>query len=229
MNIKVYQSFYEEKQKEFIDPDFIPFDNLKNEHPQLQEIPLHREIYSINADSQDTIWGLVSWRWKDKAKINGKTFINWIEKNPGYDMYHMQPYADVPIKYINPFVQGEIYHKGMIDYFQKLCNKLGADIDIANYEMNPYDFSYCTYWVGNRLFWYNWFTFFDHCMKITMEDDEMRKYVFEIGFLHRPDSKLVLNYLPFVHERLISIYMLLTKSNLKYLCYPYDKMYEGAF
>ena len=66
--INLYQSYYEPSQIQSLSPDCIPFDNTRNESPELREYPLFKRLYEIEKHN-DNLWGLLSWRFEEKTLL----------------------------------------------------------------------------------------------------------------------------------------------------------------
>lgn len=216
MDVKIYQSYYLEKQKEVLDKSFIPYDNTNGEYPFLYEIPILLDLYKQHKNT-DGYWGLVSWKWFSKISKEGKFFVDWIKDNPGYDLYFIDPNIISASMYSNSILQGEAAHPGYLNYMNRLVKKLNIEIDFSNFIFHPDLVSTCTYWVGNKLFWNRWMAFYNRCMSITDNDAKLSEFAYK-SIEH---AGRVTNHVPFIHERLISIFMLVD-DKLKFKHYPYD-------
>lgn len=219
MIIYPYQSFYHNSQRAHLEQVFIPFDNTVNAQPLLREEPLHLQLYEKHKDEKDAYWGMVSWKWREKIQSGGEFFLEWIQSNPGYDLYFIDPHFAEAAVYKNSFVNGELNHPGMMPFINNLLKDLNIPFDMINYGFHPDLFSTCTYWIGNHKFWKRWRKFWDRCLQIIKNNPEYSNFVFgESKKLHLGNK--IINY-SFVHERLISIF-LIVDQNIKFIHYPYD-------
>jgi hypothetical protein len=222
MQVSIHQSYYEDRQTILLDPSFIPFNNVINKTPQLREYPLHVKLYDMHKNNPKDHWGLVSWRWQQKIGTSGKFFLDWIQNNPGHDLYFIDPCIVEAAMYKNTFINGDLSHPGLLKFTQALLDKLEIDIDLLNDGFHPSLFSTCTFWVGNKKFWDRWFAFWRKCLEIVEQDKQM--YSFMYGFAKKTHlGHPIINY-PFVHERMISIF-LSQEKNLKWLQHPFDSNY----
>lgn len=219
MKVYPYQSFYSNSQRNFLEKEFIPFDNIINAQPLLREEPLHLQLLERHKDEKDAYWGLVSWKWREKIHSSGEFFVQWVYDNPGYDLYFIDPHFSDAAVYKNSFVNGEINHPGMMPFINGLLKDLNTSFDMQNYGFHPDIFSTCTYWIGNHKFWKRWRKFWDKCLRIINETPEYKNYVFGLSQKLHLGNRIT-NY-SFVHERLISIFLILD-SNIKFIHYPYD-------
>ena len=221
MNLKVYQCFYLPDQRKFLDlKSFIPYDNTPNLKPELCERPIHEKLFQNHKnDSPDTYWGLVSWKWGQKLQYNGSFFIDWIKKNPGYDVYFIDPNMSNIAVFKNSFIKGDTTQPGILNFSQKLLDKLEININLLEDGINPNISSTCTYWVGNKKFWNKWNAFWNKCLQIIEEDPELKSFIY--GYSRKTHiGQDVINY-PFVYERFFSIFLTQEKK-LKFVQYPFD-------
>ena len=135
MNLKIYQAYYDEAQLPNLDPVFLPFDNTNNSTPHLREYPMWQKLYEEHKDT-DAHWGLMSWRWLQKTNLPPAQFRDWILANPGYDVYHIDPFPDLPNQYMNIWTQGDVWCPGMNDFCNRLFPKLGIHIQLSSSNMH---------------------------------------------------------------------------------------------
>ena len=216
MDIKIYQTYFREDQADILDPAFIPFENLKNENPELRELPLLKKLHEQNK-TFDGYWGMVSWRWKEKTKLDGQTYIDWITENPGHDVYHVNHFPELPAVNLNSLTQGEKHIKGLLPYFERLVDLLGKKSEVNVHSKFPAELFICSHhYVGNKVFWDDLMSFMDHCLKISAEDDILNNFLFNRRSAHRHET--IINY-SFAVERLPVLFLHLNKQ-YKILPYP---------
>lgn len=220
MRIRIYQSFYKPEQYFHLDRYFIPINNLENKDAALREYPILCKLHQKN-ENFDGYWGLVSWRFKEKCNITGEEFAEWIESNPGYDVYHFNHSWNAAETSPNMFVHGERYHKGITEYADRLLSKLGYNFSINDVEYPLNLFITCHYYVGNRKFWDHWMSFLETCIELSKMDKWMNKFLYEKNSTHRFEK--VPNFC-FVAERLVSLFLFLNQQQFKVLHYPYSKI-----
>lgn len=197
MGVNLYQSFYQKDQIQFLNDGCIPFDNTRNENPELREYPLFKKIYEIEKDNGG-LWGLISFRFKEKTLLEPKEFKEWIEQNPGYDVYYIDPFLDVSVSYPNLWVQGEQWHPGIYEFFKHL---VGASADGLVY--HPDDFVTCNFFVGNRKFWMGYFSFVEHILYLAETNDTLKYYLYQKEIHYNGKT---ITYFSFIIERLLSLY-----------------------
>lgn len=218
MRLKIYQSFFNSKEYRNLDKAFIPFNNIENKNPELREYPLLKKLHEKNINFKGH-WGMVSWRWKEKTKIPGEDLIKWIEMNPGYDVYIINPYSYLPETLKNTFIQGESDHPGMLKYTNKLLEHLGYNFNIEDADFPLNIFSTCHFYIGNSKFWDNWMSFIELTLDITQRDGKMFDYMYNTFSDYHGNN--LMNYC-FVIERLVSLFLYLNYNQYKILHYPYQ-------
>lgn len=225
MNLFLYQSYYSEDQLESLDPVFIPYNNLQNPKPLLREYPMWKNLYEKHGKT-DAHWGLLSWRWHQKTHLSPLIFKEWILENPGYDVYHIDPFLDVAVNYTNIWTQGDQWVPGMIDFCNKLFPKLGIDTKVEEFVYDPEDFATCNYFIGNKVFWKSYIGFLDKCLNIIEEDEDLHYYMYDKKIPYNGD---MVPGFPFVNERLFSLHNILYRD-IKVKKFPiehtsYEKIY----
>lgn len=215
MNLQIYQAYYKQEQVPHLDPAFITYDNTINAQPHLREYPMWQKLHDKHKDS-DVYWGLMSWLWFEKTKISSEIFKNWILENPGYDVYHIDPFPDLPHQYKNIWIQGNVWCPGMLDFCNSLFPKLGIETRVEDFDNSPIDFATCNYFVGNSKFWTNYLDFLDKCLKICADDPALNEYIYVKGGMY--NGHFVPNF-PFVVERFFSLHNILNRQ-IKVKKYP---------
>lgn len=217
MNLFLYQSYYSKDQLSKLNSAFIPYDNLNNPKPLLREYPLWKNLYETHKGTDDH-WGLLSWRWLEKTHLEPEVFRDWILNNPGYDVYHIDPFLDVSVEHINIWTQGDRWHPGMINFCNKLFPKLGITTKVEDLVYHPEDFATCNYFVGNETFWKSFISFLDECLNIIASDEELNHYMYDKKISY--NENMVPSF-PFVNERLFSLHNILHRD-IKVKKFPVD-------
>ncbi len=220
MNIKIYQAYYKKDQIDSLDPAFIPLDNTKNRNPLWMEYWLFLNHYKNEDYKLSNHSGILSWKFNDKTYLTGKEFINFIENNPGYDVYFINPYPYQCYMYKNVWIQGERWHPGLLEVTQNTLDKKGYGIDLMSLINDETNTLYCNYWVGNNAFWERYMEFTLPLFKFineSLSDEEKRRI-----YTHADEGRAeTATYFSFIFERLFST-LLLLDNNIKYLHYEYN-------
>ena len=145
MKIEVNQIYYKEEQKVELLHKFRPYNNIDVPPPHNFEYSVIISYYLSGKISAD-LTGFVSWKFNQKTYIDDDTFLNFIRKNPGKDVYFINPFPD-QVRFKNVWIQGEKFHPELINLTSDILRKSGYKIDLRSFE-NKFDtLCYCNYWV----------------------------------------------------------------------------------
>jgi hypothetical protein len=99
--VKIYQSFYEDSQVPKLDRAFTPYDVRESPFPYLYETYWIMQIYDSGAYDEKEYCGLVSWKFNQKTGITGDRFLEFMERNPDFDVYFINPYPFLAYRFFN--------------------------------------------------------------------------------------------------------------------------------
>lgn len=215
--VKIYQNIIHDNDFNELDPSFIPNDWRHNPTPELFEIAIFFDFYEKNIHKQADYVGAVSKKFFRKTKVPGKKFIDYIQNNPGYDVYFINPFPQISYYAYNIWEHGESCHKGICDLTQYLFDSANIPLRIDEFGRNNHKNSLCcNYWVGSATFWEGYISFLRHLFNTIQNMPVDKKNQFFASTSH--DNSYVPMF-PFIFERLFSTYLSLNK-NIKYLAYP---------
>ena len=214
----VYQIMYSDNVVGEFDPAFIKYDCRDKPEPDKREIAHMLRFYDENVwKSQGAEhFGLVSPKFSEKSGISGKAFIDWVDANPGYDIYFVNPFPQLSYWHFNVWTQGEFWHPGLIDLANALFEAAGLSISVNELPRNTAaSLLYSNYWVGNEKFWRIYLTFVRKLFTAVDDLEESdRKKLFKMAPHYAPAT-----YFPFVFERLLSTFLVLHED---ISCLPYQ-------
>lgn len=215
MKIDIYQVFYKEEQAQGLDPAFIPFDNLSNLKPEEREFPLLEQLYSESKPNLSDLCGLVSPKFFQKSKLRGDQFLQWIESNPGYEAYCVNPFPQDSYIFLNYWEQAAYFHPAIIGLTQSLFDNLGLKIDLRTFpRQTKIQSCMCNFWVGNSSFWKRYMDFAIPVSNFMKSSSQRAKYFKQAS----PDYPAP--YYAFIMERLFPTFLQL--NNVKYLMHPFQ-------
>ncbi len=211
---KIYQIYYRAEQRRFLDPNCVPYFNEDDPNAELAEFSVfHREYLAKTLFSEEYI-GFISWRFTEKTKIAIPTFTEFIESNPGYDVYFVNPYLCESLLFRNVWTHGEKRHPGLLNLSQEIFERAGYRINLRKMILDPDAVGYCNYWVGNSRFWDLYMNFCEPILEVINNKlSPSEKRLIEIANYFRPSS-----FHPFIMERLFST-VLKTKKGIRFLRY----------
>lgn len=208
MRANIFQIFYLEEQRGYLENDFTPYDNSSFKHPFNFEYAVLFRIYPELNWNDHSLNGTVSWKFRAKTGLSSKEFLTEIEKNPGHDVYLVNP-ATSHICFSNIWKQGEVFHPGITAKTEKILRAAGYNTDFLKLDTPPNLTAYCNYWAANKVFWDEYIAFLKPLW----------------AYLNSPEGSAVLMdstqadlnirapLLPFVFERLFSSF--LSQRNFK--------------
>jgi hypothetical protein len=201
MNVAIHQIYYDDSQRRALDPAFMPYDNRANPDPDWREYHVFRTEYFAGRVRDDAITGYLSWKFGMKTRVRGAAFIEFIARNPGRDVWFLNPRGIEPLAFPNVWLQAEHHHPGILGLVTRVFRRVGIDCDPVTLHQPHDHVLYCNYWVGTRRFWDAFIDFCEPVRECLMHglDGEDRR------LLHaRADRTIDACYIPFIMERLFS-------------------------
>jgi len=219
-NIKVLQIYYKPELRQHCDPLFEPLDNTANPRPDLREWynwdQEHERLVSSNLD----YWGFVSWKFKEKTNLTGQQVFDWIQQNPGHDVYLLNPCIINEALFLNSWEQGDLWHPNISGIGNKFLEKLGYnDIDVRSMVLDRNKTVFANYVIGNRRFWTKFMEFSRRLFTEAEKDSIFKNEVFGAGGSNYAHDKSLPNF-TFLIERLIPTFLEL--EGFDSIGYSYD-------
>jgi hypothetical protein len=152
-NIYLYQIYFRSSQREHIEPAFIPFNNSRNPKPEWHEYQTFLSEHEKGAWDESSYYGYVSWKFGMKTGVSGRSFLDFIQLNPGADVYFINPFHEYALTFKNVWSQGEYFHPGMTALAADVFREIGLDIDVKGMINGEWDTAFCNYWVARPSFW----------------------------------------------------------------------------
>lgn len=213
----IYQIYYCEEQKIHLENEFISYDNSHSLTPELCEYGVFRENYIKNTHKNALLTGFLSWKFKAKTNVTGNKFIDFIESNPGYDVYYINPFP-YEEKFLSVWEQADTHHPDIVSLTQNIFDAIGYNIDLRKIDNLSLTSAYCNYWVGTQKFWDTYMGFSEPIYDYIMNQapSQIRNKIFE-----RADKIIEASYFPFIFERIFST-LLYTNKNIKACRYEYS-------
>lgn len=221
MSVSVYQIQYSDNVIGGFDPDFKKYDCRAHPESAKREIAHMQRFFNegIWKDNDSQYIGLVSPKFNEKCKLRGNEFIQWIESNPGYDVYFINPFPQLGYFHFNTWEQGEYWHPGLLKLADQLFKTAGLEIQTKNLPRNNKStLLYSNYWVANERFWGKFMSFISKFTDAIESLEEKEKNDFFATAPHYAHA----TYYPFIFERMFSTFLNIDKS-FKCLPYPYEK------
>ncbi len=222
---KIFQIFYNEVSKKKIDPSFTPYDNSKGDAKWF-EYGVFRDNYLNGEFKKNEYTGFLSWKFQQKTGITGYEFLEFIRKNPGYDVYFINPFQLYTNRFKNVWDSGEYSHPGLKEIVNSIFQKIGYKIDLDKIVNSHEDSLYCNYWVGNLRFWN---LFMEFCEPIFTYIESSGDSFIEERILREADAVIDATFIPFIMERMFSTLLFLHKGKIKSIPYTYKSLRKYPF
>lgn len=213
----IYQIYYDQNSYQYLDKDFIPYNNSSPIKEKEFEYGVMRNLYLNNQLFKDNskYASVFSWKFKHKTMLDGKDFIDWVNKNKGYDVYFINPFPELANMYFSVWWQGEYWHPGIISLVEELLLNTNIQLNIKDIRNTIKTCCYCNYWIANKKFWDLFMSISEEMYKSVYESDDITK---ELLFNVKADGHINAAMFPFIFERIFST--VLTLGDFKVLNYP---------
>lgn len=208
-----------------MDSAFIPYDNSAKNYPYNYEYAVFFDLYKKVDWNETDLLGSVSWKFFEKIGLSGQSFFEHIEKNPGMDVYFINPFPELSI-YKNGWEQGNHYHAYLTELTEILLEVVGLPVAFLKIPTPPHLNAYCNFWIGNKNFWDTYMEFLKPIWNyIQTQDNSLTRA------LERETNALISGpYLPFIFERLFSSFLVLNPQiKALGLDYDYNKIQEYSY
>lgn len=219
-NFKIFQICFTEDQLSSVHHLLTPFDNTKNERPELREYHNFMRIFYEGHTKDLDMWGAFGPRWRRKFRYNISEVFSAIEQNPGKDVYLFNHCRVQGALTKNVWEQGEFHHKGITQVAKKALFMCNMRSDIENLIMANEETVYSHYMVATNEFWKNYLLFLIKIKDALFTLPPEEKAIFESSANYVHDKSL--NMFPFVIERMLSTYLALNEFDVYYTPYRYE-------
>lgn len=198
--IKIFQIYFREDQISHLEPNFTPYYNTSTD-VSLREWPIvksgPRLVEEDLKQNPNTVWGFVSWKWRQKTDLPGQIFIDHINNNPDNDTWFMEPNYTRPV-YFNPWTQGDLCHQNISGIAQEVFKEMGWNV--PNLKTLEIPFCWYNYYAGNNYFWQKYFIMMEKFIETAKSHLDLEKAVFKDSAQYGLDATLP--YFIFLVERL---------------------------
>ena len=218
MDIRISQIYYDPGQLPKLETTFVPFDNTENPNREFAEYYIFEKEYASGKIQPDAHVGYVSWKFGAKTRLSGDKFLNFINANPGYDVYFINPFP-LQVKFFrNLWLQGEFYHPGILELAQGIFRAAGYPNQLAKEIHDSSTALYCNYWVGNRRFWDTYMDFVQPLVGVLRSGlGEAEKQKLHSIADHGNDF----SFIAFIIERLFTT-LLNSNTSIRHLAYRHS-------
>jgi hypothetical protein len=206
-NTKVFQIYFKNELAAHCDPLFTPLDNTDNPRPELREWDVWNRNHEAVLEQNLDYWGYVSWKFKEKTNLTGQQVFDFINNNPGHDVYLFNPCILNEAVFVNSWEQGDLHHQGISTIGQKFLSKVGyGEQDLRSIMLDRNRTVFANYVVGNQKFWTRFMEFSRKIFIEAEKDVEFKDEVFGLGRSNYAHDQSLPNF-TFLIERLIPTFL----------------------
>lgn len=205
MKLNLYQVFYKKDQP--LDKDCIPINAIG-----INPVPLYENKYILEQYSKLSgadYYGVTSWRMFDKTNLTHKDLNEFINKNPGYDVYLYGQYGDEFALIQNTTTASPI------GVAWKRLFELSL-FENKNIQNENWINCFCNYWLANKKTWDRYIVYLKKAIDLLDNDPILKWLTGTVEFPHRGE-KYPLH--PFILEYLFGLF-LQDNSDIRYIRVP---------
>lgn len=172
--VQVYQIFYNEQTRNQIDPFFIPLNNSieADAQPEWYEFGAIRNFLNTHELDDDTFYGFVSPKFTVKTGLYGEQLIELIKGLRGNPDVFMPIYGYAQICYfLNPFEQGEVFHRGITEITQRVIHHLNWNIDLSQLVSTTSTFNFSNFIFAKKEYWQIWLRYTNQFYDLVEHDN----------------------------------------------------------
>lgn len=222
--IRIHQIYYRSNQRSAIDPEFVPYDNAGEKSPLL-EFLVFKKIHREYGGSSPSLWGAVSWKFGNKTGITGAFLKRIIYENPGYDVYFCNPFPEIEGMYHNLWYQGESAHPAFAELSRDFLCSAGFSSNIVDGLMPSKLIATTNYFVASPKFWESYIAYVDNALERASKN--LHPIARRLIFSSLADARGIhakATYVPFIIERLFSLFLMTEGKHFRALKYPTRSM-----
>lgn len=213
--VRIFQIYYRPEQRQLLDPAFEPYNNEGDSSPLL-EFNVFRKLMSSELLKGAGLWGALSWKFKEKTGLSGEQLLQIIAANPGHDAYYCNPFPELEAVYHNLWLQGETSHPNFLILCRDFFKAAGLDESAFSQLVPSSHFAASNYFVATPRFWQGYFRFIsDVIAKAEKGMSSTAKAMIYSAAADRKAMHAGASYMPFIIERLFSLYMTRTQGQYK--------------
>jgi hypothetical protein len=130
--ILLRQIYYDPLQLPVLEKNIDYFFNDGKVPAMEREFGIMRYFYLRNElfGETDEFSGFISWKFGEKARIPAQLFIGSVQRDPGFDVYILNPFPE-QVLYWNTWFHAEAHHPGIIYMVDKLIKSVDLSWDIV--------------------------------------------------------------------------------------------------
>jgi hypothetical protein len=205
-SIGIYQPLFHESVGPFLDPGFITLDWRHNPSPHLREFALHQHICEAEVYKDHGLTGLLSPKFFSKTGLRSHDVINWINANPGREVYCINGRPFAPYVSYNSIERAARLHPPDFEgRLRRLFSFLELDLPAELDRQTVQQTVLCNFWIATPSFWERWWREVVQPISMLAQSDETPARELFTETNHRSPTSVFL--VVFIYERVMSYYI----------------------
>ncbi len=155
--LQVHHIAYSEDTSKELPAQFVLLDNLDNPRPDWREYWPMRSYLLNHALDDNTFYGFLSPKFGYKTGLDHAA-VSTFAAQPGADsdVLIFSPFWDLNSLFMNSFLQGEVFHPGLLDCVKEFASVTGLGFDPAQAVTHADNTVFCNYFLAKKAFWLHW-------------------------------------------------------------------------
>jgi hypothetical protein len=135
-----------------VDPPFIALEVAPA--PRERETAHALEFWRRENHRRHQVSGILSAKFSRKTRLRPPQFVEFIEQNPGYDVWFVNPWPHLRYFAFNIWEQGEEFHPGLLRRAGRLLEAANQPIAVEAFPRSRVEsLLFCNFWAGTEAFW----------------------------------------------------------------------------
>lgn len=185
-----------------VDEGFIPMNNMENLRPDWREYWSIRHFLLSQKIDLEAYYGFFSPKFCEKTNLNSSDVHEFLQSQTA-DVVSFSPFFDQIAFFINPFIQGEISHPGLLSCSQRFFDGANISLDIKNLVADQRTTIFCNFFAAKGKFWLSWLA---RCEKLfVLCEGNSSQLAKELNSLvqYKPNESVAMKV--FLIERMVTI------------------------
>lgn len=201
--LEIFQICYSDETLKSVPEGFSVLDNRDNPRPDWREFWPIRQYLLTHELEDDVFYGFFSPRFSYKTQLEIDAIKAEVSSHgQDHDVLIFSPFWDLSAFFANPFLQGDLFHPGLLHASQEFADAADLDLDLKNIISHGENTVFCNYFVARKKFWIRWLELAEKLYVSAENDDGYLWAILNNGTVYGGD---ILPQKIFVQERLVNM------------------------
>jgi len=217
-NFFIHTIFYDKQTRQLVPAEHIPLDNSCGNKFTYEAEPIY-EALSKNKFPENAWISFLSPRLYEKTKLKYRDLKDATSLlSNDTDIFLFSSHYDQATYWINPWIQGEAHHPGLMKLSKDLAMNADYDLNLETFISTLKTTVYSHYFLAKPRFWREW----QRVVRIYMEMVNSSKTLMKLGTFHRGEISSIH---AFVIERIPSMILANGGFESSFSVKLYEKQY----